>query len=138
MRKYAAFALLILLVSCKADIGPGDLSRLNGYWEIEKAALPDGSEKTYSPAMLVDYLHIEGTSGYRQKVMPQLDGKFRSNGVRENITAEFREDKAFLVYHTGFARWKEELLEVSTDHFTARNGNGLTCYYKRYEPLNLN
>jgi len=136
MKKYLALTLVFLLISC-GGIKREDLAKLNGYWEIEKATMPGGSEKVYSPAMLVDYVHFDGASGYRQKVVPRLDGKFISNGVKETVTAHIEKGKVTLLYNSGFSKWKEELRDVSEDHFTTRNKSGLTCQYKKYEPIDL-
>ena len=35
------------ILSCKSDVKPEDLQQLNGFWEIEKVQMPDGSTKEF-------------------------------------------------------------------------------------------
>jgi len=39
------FIVFFFFTACKEKIKPEDISKINGYWEIEKVNLPDGNEK---------------------------------------------------------------------------------------------
>ena len=66
-----------LFVSCQQKIKKEDIAKINGYWEIEKVVFEDGKNKDYTVNESYDYFEIgKNNSGFRKKVMPQLDGTF--------------------------------------------------------------
>lgn len=138
MRKIAAtFLLGILCLSCQKEIGEQELKELNGYWEIEKAEMPDGSEKEYTVNTTIDFFEVENKKGFRKKVMPQLDGKYLMNDLTENIQLETNDGNVFVHYSTPYAKWKEEILELSEDKMVVKNEQDITYYYKRATKITL-
>ena len=88
----------VLFISCQQQVSPEAISKINGYWEIQKVELPDGKEKEYKINETVDYFEWNGNKGFRKKVKPQLDGTFLTNNESEA--------KLFLndCFHTPLAR----------------------------------
>jgi len=73
------FIAFISVTACKEKVKPEDISKINGYWEIETVTTPDGNEREYKISETIDYFEIKNDSGFRKKVMPQFDGKYLVN-----------------------------------------------------------
>ena len=126
---------VILLSGCKHEIQPEDISKINGYWEIEKVILPDGKKKEYKINETIDYFKIENNTGIRKKVTPQLDGKYIDHGTSEKIDVMYTDDKAWLFYNSGYAHWKEEIITLSDGELVLKNTNNLEYHYKKPVPF---
>lgn len=131
----ATLFLVVILSGCNKKIEPQDLSKINGYWEIEYVILPDGTKKEYKVNETIDFFEITNNVGYRQKVMPQLDGKYQHNNKAEKVQAVFEKDKAFLKYATDYNDWQEEILDISDENLVLKNGNNLEYHYKKPIPF---
>lgn len=127
--------VLFLLASCSKTISESDIKELNGYWEIEKAEMPDGEVKEYTVNTIVDFFEIENNKGTRQKVMPQIDGEYLTNEVYENVEIVEVDGKTMMKYHTEFADWQEQLIKVSKDELIVQNEHDIKYYYKRPIPF---
>jgi hypothetical protein len=113
------------------------LQLINGYWEIEKVVMADGSEKEYTVNETIDMFELKGMSGFRKKVKPQFDGKYLETGHVESITGVFEDGIAFLQYKTSFSSWKEEILKITSDHLVLKNQNNAEYHYKKFVPFNI-
>lgn len=130
--------LSFLFVACQQKIKPEDLSKINGYWEIEKVVVDGTNAKEYGINESYDYFQIDkNNKGFRKKVMPQLDGTFMVNDTYENATVRFEEDKVYLDYSTPYAKWSEELIAVSDKELVFRNAEKKEYHYKKAQPLNI-
>lgn len=136
-KKIVLVALAFFFVSCGKKVEEKDVRFLNGYWQIEKVVLADGSEKPYSGNTSYDFFEVRDNKGFRQKVMPQLDGTFQTNNLKENFSVSFSDGKPTLSYVTDFSKWKEELIELDSLHLVTKNASNLEYHYKRAEPINL-
>ena len=136
MRRLYFIAFLCVLLGCKKT-EQKDLHYLNGYWEIEKVTLKDGSDKEYTVNAIVDLIQIEGLKGYRKKVRPGLDGSFIANNDAELFTVSTNNDLLVMHYKTELSMWSEEILTLSPDRFTVRNEDGIVYSYKRFQPFNI-
>jgi hypothetical protein len=127
-----------LFISCQQKIVPSDLSKINGYWEIEKVVFDEGKDKNYSINESYDYFEIDKNNiGFRKKVMPQLDGSFLVNDSQEKVKVRFEDDKAFLDYTTPYAKWSEEVIAISKDKLVLKNTDNKEYHYKKAAPINL-
>jgi len=127
-----------LFVSCQQEIQPEDISKINGYWEIEKVVFDQGKDKEYGINESYDYFEIgENNKGFRKKVMPQLDGTFIVNDAYENVKIRFEDDKAFIDYATPYAKWSEELIALSDKELVLKNEQEKEYHYKKTQPLNI-
>ena len=131
------FLLGILLVSCKQTITDKDVAKINGYWEIQKVELPKGGKKEYKVNETIDFFQIKDNKGFRQKVMPQLDGTYLTNDIKETISISNKDDNYFISYSTNYGKWKEEIIEIKDSILVLKNEANLEYHYKRQVPFSL-
>ena len=104
MRKTVLGFVVFLVFSCTPKVAKEDITKLNGYWEIQQVKMATGETKDYKVNETIDYFELQQAQidnkwvGFRQKVMPQFDGKFLTNGIKEII--KIKEDK-----NTFFVEW---------------------------------
>lgn len=134
---FMILVLSVLMISCKQEIKPADVAKLNGYWEIEKVVFDKGEDKDYGMNENFDYFQMKGTKGKRTKVMAQLDGTFLTTDTFENVSVRFKDDKAFLDYSTPYAKWTEELISISDQAFVVKNDQNKEYHYKKTGPVNI-
>ncbi|SHM18663.1 hypothetical protein [Flavobacterium saccharophilum] len=134
---FVILVLSLLFVSCKEQIKPADIVKLNGYWEIEKVVFEEGEVKDYGMNENFDFFQIKGTKGTRTKVMAQLDGTFLTTNTFENVSVRFTDKGTFLDYKTDYAKWSEELISVSDKEFVVKNEQQKEYHYKKAAPLNI-
>ena len=58
MKKTAYLLFATLIISCAQKVSKEETQKLNGYWEIEKVLLADGSEKDYKVNLMYDFFKI--------------------------------------------------------------------------------
>lgn len=137
------FLSLLLLVSCNQSITDKDIAKLNGYWEIKKVVLKDGEKKDYKINETIDYFQLRQAqsdkkwNGFRQKVMPQLDGTYKTNNLKEEISISNENGSYFVNYTTSYGKWKEEIIEIQDSVLVLKNKDDLEYNYKRYQPFSL-
>jgi len=127
-----------LFISCQQKIKQEDISKINGYWEIEKVVFDQGKDKDYVINESYDYFQIgKDNNGFRKKVMPQLDGTFLANDTQENVKIRFENKKVFLDYVTPYAKWSEEMIEITNETLVFKNTENKEYHYKKATPINL-
>lgn len=137
MKKIGLFFLLLLFVSCHSNVKKEDIKKLNGYWEIKQVKFSTGKTKDYKVNETIDYFELKSNKGFRQKVMPQFDGKFQTNGVKENIKVVENDNSFFLEYNTKFGKWKEEIISIEDSILVLKNKENLEYTYKKFKPFSL-
>lgn len=137
MKNIVILFISVLLISCQSEVKKEDLKKLNGYWEIKQVKLADGENKDYKVNETIDYFELKNNSGFRQKVMPQFDGKFRTNGIKENVKIVKKENNFFLEYSTAYGKWQEEIIEIADSTLVLKNKANIEYTYKRYKPFSL-
>lgn len=138
MKKFVALTVLFLcFVSCTQKISNDDIQKMNGYWEIEKVVFPEGQAKDFPINMTYDYIELKNDKGFRRKGAPRFDGKLEGNDVLEEMEITFKDDKAFVNYSTEFAKWTEELKEITDEKMVLVNSENKEYHYKRTAPLNF-
>lgn len=136
--KYSIIICLLLLVSCSSTIKKEDLNSLNGYWEIEKVTTKNNETKVYEVNTTVDFIKLnQDLSGTRQKVLPQVDGTYITNFDSETFIITNEENTYTLEYKNKLSEWNETLNQISSNHFSVTNTDGITYYYKRYTPIDV-
>ena len=137
MKKTVILVFIFVFSSCHQKISQQDIAKINGYWEIEKVNLPDGTEKKYTINETYDYFEIKGNTGFRKKVNPQLNGRFLVTNQSEKVTVLFEKDQTFLVYTTPFTKWKEEIKSLEDKKMVLINSANMEYTYKKTGPINL-
>lgn len=130
-------AFLLVFVSCRQSISEEDLSKINGYWEIVKVEMPGGETKDYKVNSTIDYFEIANKKGFRQKVMPQLNGTYLTNNLKESIQISNNDGDFYLNYSTNYAQWKEEIIELKDSVLVLKNKQNLEYHYKRQIPFSV-
>lgn len=144
MKKISLLFLLFLLVSCHSSVKKEDIKKLNGYWEIKKVSLSDGKTKDFKVNETIDYFELRQAqqdnkiTGFRQKVMPQFDGKFKTNNINESIKIIEKNDAFFIEYNTTYGKWKEEIITIEDSTLVLKNKDNLEYTYKRFKPFSFN
>ena len=140
LRLFANFLVLLfimLLVSCHSNVKKEDIKKLNGYWEIKEVKFSTGKTKDYKVNETIDYFELKSNKGFRQKVMPQFDGKFQTNGIKENIKVVENDNSFFLEYNTKFGKWKEEIISIEDSILVLKNKENLEYTYKKFKPFSF-
>ncbi len=131
------FVLTLMLISCKQTITSKDIAKINGYWEIEKVELPDGEDKDYKVNPTIDYFEVKNNKGFRQKVMPQFDGTYLTNNLKETIQVTEESGDFYINYTTQYGKWKEEIIEIKDSVLVLKNKEDLAYHYKRSVPFSV-
>ncbi|GGX23303.1 lipocalin family protein [Aquimarina muelleri] len=136
MHRFSLFIIWTLcFVSCKKDTPKDQIQHLNGYWEIKKVILPNGSEKDYNFSQSIDFIEITNYTGIRKKVQPRLDGSFITNNDSESFILIIDEDSLRLHYKTTLSTWKETIISAKENHITIKNEAGNVYFYERYKKI---
>jgi len=129
--------LLLFTFSCKQENANELLKHISGYWEIEEVRTVEGETKTFTMNMVVDYIEIDGTEGFRKKVAPQPDGTYFVNDDAEAIFVEIKDNKVQLLYSTPFDQWTETVIKANENKLVVKNTDGTVYSYKRFENIPL-
>ena len=137
MKYISLLCFALVLISCQTSVNKEDIQKLNGYWEIKQVTLADGNTKDYKVNETIDYFELKDNKGFRQKVMPQFDGNFKTNGFKETIKI-IQNDKTFLIeYSTKYGKWKEEILSIEDSTLVLKNKDNLEYTYKKFKPFSF-
>ena len=138
MQKHLYLILLLTVITaCKSSIQEGEISRLEGYWEITKVVFQDGTTKPYTVNTTVDYIGIDGFNGYIKKMKPGLNGRYQTS----NKAAQFKliqKDGLWEMHFEGDQKSTLSLLELDSLEYAVKDQGQVRYYYKRYEPININ
>lgn len=141
MRKIIAIVFFIL-IGCNQGPSKKELGNLNGYWEIEKVIFPDGSSKEYKVSLTIDFIELNELNGFRKKVQPRLDGSYITSDDSESFRI-IEQKGSFLIHYNQeisknpLTQRTEELVTLSEAKFSVRNSEGITYFYKRFEPITI-
>lgn len=136
MGKFWAILIVLVLVGCSPKVSKDDLRHLNGYWEIEKVVFPDGTVKEYKVNISVDYIKIDGLTGFRKKVQPKFDGTYTATNDAEPFRVMEKQGVFDIAYKNDLSEWSEQIVTLSEDYFSVINEENITYSYKRYRPIN--
>lgn len=131
------FSSSLTLVSCKTEVNKADLAKLNGYWEIKQVTLANGENKDYKVNETIDFFEVKNNAGFRQKVMPQFDGTYKTNGIKESIKVQQTENAFFIEYKTNYRQWEEEIITLEDSTLVLKNKQNLIYTYKKFKPFSL-
>lgn len=136
-KNYFIFLVSILISSCSQSIKKQDLSKLNGYWEIQKVVLDDGTKKDYSVNETIDFFEFKDNVGFRKKVTPQLDGTYLVNNQYEKISISEKENDFFINYSTQYTKFKEQIVEIQDSVLVLKNEQNVEYHYKKPIPFSV-
>lgn len=137
MKKITTLFLTFLVISCQTNVKKEDLSKLNGYWEIKQVTLADGETKDYKVNETIDFFEVKDNAGFRQKVMPQFDGTFKTNGIKERLKIFAVDNSYFIECKTDYGKWNEEIITIEDSTLVLKNKQNLVYTYKKFKPFSL-
>ena len=132
------FVFSLFVVSCSKPISAEELKNLSGYWEISEVKTADGDTKEFQSNNNVDYFELKDLKGTRTKVVPQLNGKNQTNGIKEQFTVLDSANATYLKYATDYAKWTEKVDKLTKDELVIINNNDIKYTYKRFTPIVVN
>lgn len=144
MKKIGLLIISVVLISCHSNVKKEDIKKLDGYWEIKEVGLKNGEKKEYKINETIDYFELQQAqsdstiAGFRQKVMPQFDGKFKTNGTKEDIKIIEVNNSFFVEYQTTYGKWKEEIITIEDSTLVLKNKDNLEYTYKKFKPFSFN
>nr|WP_299383817.1 hypothetical protein [Allomuricauda sp.] len=138
MGKGIIILLILLLASCSGPrVSEADLSHLNGYWEIQEVIFPDGASKSYGMNPNIDFIQLDGTTGYRKKLQPKFTGQYQTSNQTESFEIVKGSETFVMSYENSLDTWEETLIQLDSTSFTVKNGEGVRYVYKRFEPITI-
>ena len=137
MKKIFFLLCIISLISCQQKIKQEDFVKLNGYWEIKQVTKKDGEKKEYKVNETIDFFDVKNNVGSRQKVMPQFDGTYKTNEIKESIKIIDSNKAYYIQYTTDYGKWKEEIIELKDSTLVLKNSDKLEYTYKKFKPFSL-
>ncbi len=135
MRSIPYLLALWLIASCEPTLKQEDLKHLGGYWEIEKVVFPDGSSREYSLSATIDYFEYEDLKGFRKKVQPNLKGTYTTSDDAEFFEIATKKDIFILRYTNELSQWEEVIKSVDEVGLVLVSQDGVTYFYKRFQPI---
>lgn len=137
VRPFFLAVFLCVFVGCSGKLTEKDLPQLNGYWEIKKVTLADGTVKTYNVNLTIDYIELDRLTGFRKKVKPKFNGSYDTSDDAELFTITKKDEDFQLTYKNDLSHWNETIVQLSKNHFSVVAEDGAQYDYKRYEPINV-
>lgn len=135
--KLRLIIILFVFFSCSQNTS-SYLQHINGYWEIEKVELYDGTEKVYKYNETIDYIEInDSLKGFRKKLRPVFNNTYVATQDAKGLTAKIENDSLNLYYKTPYASWKETVLLANENQLQVINANKDVYIYKRFKGLDL-
>mgnify|MGYP003109120144 CR=1 FL=1 len=138
LQKFISLIIISVVISSCSKNPEDYLEHIEGYWEIERVTLKDGSSKEYNYNDTIDFISLEDSlQGIRKKMKPNFMGTFETSNDAETFTIKIENDSLNVYYKTPFDSWKETILLATKDQLKVVNKHEAVFLYKRYEPLNL-
>lgn len=131
------YIALLFITACKQEVTGDEIKKINGYWEIEKVILADGTKKEYTINETIDYFFIKGNTGFRKKVRPELNGTYLINNQSEKITILKDENAFFIVYKTKYTKFKEQIIQIEDSILVLKNNQNVEYHYKKPIPFSI-
>lgn len=133
---YLIFSLII--ISCKQN-PETFVEHINGYWEIESVALPNGDTKAYTFSGTIDFIEVnDNLEGFRKKLKPRMDGTFSTSNDEETLKLVLENDSLNAYYQTPYTNWKETILFADESNLKVVNQDKKVYLYKRWKQININ
>jgi hypothetical protein len=137
MKQLLAVFTLVILSSCQSEFD-GDLSPLQGYWQIEEVSANGQLIKAYQTNLVVDYFELQNdTAGLRKKLAPKLDGTYASTKNSERFSLIDSAAAYYLNYKTPYAEWQEKILVLTEERLILEDTSGTRYQYKPYSAINI-
>jgi hypothetical protein len=136
MRTYL-WLFCLLIISCSEN-PESYIEHLDGYWEIQEVTLDDGSKKEYKYNETIDYISLnDSLVGFRKKLKPGINGTYLATDHSESLKVKVENGSLNIYYQTPYAKWKETVLDATSESLKIINENKAVYLYKRYTPITI-
>jgi hypothetical protein len=133
MKRLLISLLSLFFFSCAEKVEVSQLNHLNGYWQIAKVETADGEEKEYKVNENYDYFEFKDKTGFHKKVRWQLNGKFLTDDLQENIKALEANEEVYLEFSSSFGKHKDKVVKISEKELVLEAENGNENYYTKVD-----
>ncbi len=137
MRAILLIVCFFLILGCSDKVSKKNLKNLNGYWEIQRVTFPNGKTKDYTVSTSLDYIQIDGLTGFRKKVYPKFDGTYDTSNDAEFFVIIAHEGNFEFNYKNELSQWKEHIITIAPNSFSVIDEENITYEYKKYQPINV-
>lgn len=137
MRNLYLFVACIILMGCQQQNPEEMKTYLSGYWEIHHVQSNDAQNMEFTFSNTIDFIEVDGNTGVRTKLQPNLDGSFTGNKIAEQFILKVENDSLNIYYETPFDKWKETVIRATEKELVVRNEDGIQYQYKKFDPINL-
>lgn len=132
------FIMIVWLQSCQQSQSAYDLNKLQGYWQISSVKKQGELVTQYQVSLIIDYWQLnEDSSGFRKKVMPNLEGKFVITQHQMPFTVRPKKDHVQVAYDDNGNNYVEQIITLEDSLLVITNSEFMEYTYKRYKPLDL-
>lgn len=131
MIRFLSLLTILLLTSCSNNVDE-QLKNIEGYWNIETAILPDGSEREFPFSNHMDHFEIEGKQGIKYRVSPTYDGGFVNYGSPVYFTCETVDGELLLQFKDGVESYTQTVEKATTNKLVLKHQNGTIYRYSSY------
>ena len=138
MKNWFFIIPFLVIFSCSKEYSTY-ATHLQGYWEIDRVEQNSKVIRQFTVSPIVDYWQIaEDNTGFRKKVMPNLEGKIVVTQHSIPFVIKIEDNKYNIHYNDNGVEHVETVVKASKEEIVITNTEGLTYYYKPYEPIDLN
>ena len=136
MKNKVIILLLFIAFGCTKN-AENFVPFIEGYWQIGQVKKEHTIIKEYTISTSIDYFQIneDGTTGFRKKVMPKLDGTFTITEHEIPFTLEYKDNTIQIIYSNTSDTLRETILNASKKSLTITNTDGFIYIYKNIEKL---
>ena len=125
----------LLFTDCQKELP--NIQWLEGYWSVTHVT--HGSE-TFTPkatTVLWDYYALEGTQGFRKKVMPQAGAIKRTSDDLSPFFLTLEENHYVINFTTRWDQWQEKIIMLSPKALVVEHQEKQYHYKKAQNPSNV-
>jgi hypothetical protein len=126
--RYLFVFVALVMYSCNNSTAD-QVVHLEGYWDIEKVVLEDGSEKEFPFSNHMDFFNIEGSNGTKHRVSPRYDGTMVDYGSPVSFKWEDQDGTLVLLFKDGDQSYKQTVSSCTADQLVLLHENGTKYYY---------
>jgi hypothetical protein len=123
---------LILGISACSNSVEDQVAQLEGYWNIEKVVLSDGSEKEFPFSNHMDFFVIEGSNGMKHRVSPKYDGTMVDYGSPVPFKWDDQDGELVLTFNEGDESYQQTVVTSTSKELVLLHENGTKYYYQVY------
>ena len=106
---------------------------ISGYWEIQSVKKGNKTVKNYQYNTTIDYFEmITDSTGYRKKVSPTLDGKFKITQHESPFFILIEDNRLNIYYTVNNVTFKETIINANEHELIISNDQGFIYTYKSY------